>query len=434
MPKFKRTFIYIGSNIVYQLPPLLLLPFLTHYLSQNEYGAVAFFTKTAALLLIFSSFGAKVGTKKDFYKYSTTEFSTYFGTNLLLPLLVLPFICLVLYLLRQPIAQFWGLPALYLWFIPLFVWGKNAYQLSANYFKSLKKPLHFALLKNAYAFLEVALAFVFIAYCHWGLLGRLASIVLATIAVTLPALFFLWQQGRLFWTFNQNMAITTIKTGLPILPVLLSVMAFKLIDTYLTGYLLGANAMGVYALALRISMAGTLLQSAILAAQEPALYEILAQPEKMEKNASKIVKHLLVAWFIFLLVPFLLSFIAVPLFFDLLIDKKFSAAIDLILPLSLSMAFLGISQSMAIFFIASNKHRYNNLSLIVAMLVLIIAAFIVAPIYGLVGMAWVTCLAYSVLFLLQLLQLPKLYSLPWKKGITEILAPIWQKKQDSATL
>lgn len=421
MRKVKAATIYIASNIFYQLPPILLLPFLTHHLSQRDYGIVTLFIKMTTFLLPICTLGIKMVAKKGFYKQTDDDFKVFFTTSLLLPFLTLPVVGLLLWVFKDIIARNWDYPAQWLWAVPVFVGCRHAYLIALDYFRSLKKPVYYALLKNGSSLLEIGMTVTLITLFSMTYDGRILGIVGSKILFTVLALGLLFWQSRFRLAFNPAFARRIIAEGFVLLPILVAGIAFKLIDTFLVAYWLGAEATGIYGIALRIASAASLIQTGLLLATQPILMEQLSKPNPTTQTRANIAKYLLFEWILFLLAAFGLSYIAIPLAFPYLIDAKFNQALGIILPLSIGYVLLGMSQTLSIFFLFFENYRSSNIAILLGLAALVITSALLAPTYGLQGIAWATCLAYSVPVVWQLYHLPNTYPLPWRNGYTALL-------------
>ena len=414
--KIKTTLVYIASNIIYQLPPVLLLPFLTRYLSQADYGIVTLFTKMAALLLPICTLGIKLVTKKGFYWHNKNDFSVFFTTALLLPFISLPIVGIVLWLLEDKITQWWGYPAQWLWAILVFVACRHAFLLALDQFRALKKPLRYALFKNGAALLEIGITILLITTYNMTYDGRILGIIAAKMLFALLALLWLWTMGQWRWGFNIDFARHIVAEGLYALPILIAGVAFKLLDTFLVAYYLDNAATGIYGLALRIASAVALVQTGILLATQPALMEHLSKPK--EDNAPiKIAQYLLLEWLLFIVAAVVLACVVIPIVFPYCIDAKFNNSIALLLPLSLGLVLLGIAQSLSTFFVFFGQYRWLNIGILAGLSTLLVSTAWAAPHYGLLGIAWASCVAYAVPVMWQLYYLPRVYTLPWGKAL-----------------
>ena len=422
--KIKTTLVYIASNIIYQLPPVLLLPFLTRYLSQADYGIVTLFTKMTALLLPICTLGIKLVTKKGFYWHNKNDFSIFFTTALLLPFISLPIVGIALWLMGDKITQWWGYPVQWLWAIPVFVACRHAFLLGLDQFRALKKPLQYALFKNGAALLEIGITVLLITTYNMTYDGRILGIIAAKMLFALLALGWLWTMGQWRWGFNLDFARHIAAEGLRALPILVASVAFKLLDTFLVAYYLGNDATGIYGLALRVASAVALVQTGLLLATQPALMEQLSKP-KENKTSTKIAQYLLLEWLLFVFAAVVLAWVVVPIIFPYYIDAKFNDAITLLLPLSLGLVLLGIAQSLSTFFVFFGQYRPLNIGILVGLLTLLVSTAWAAPHYGLIGIAWASCIAYAVPVVFQLYYLPQIYAIPWGKALHDFVTSMW---------
>ena len=406
----------MSGNILYQLPPILLLPFLTHHLSQSDYGIVTLFVKMTAFALPIATLGIKIAAKKGFYKNNSGDFKALFATALLLPLLILPLWGILLYLFRPYIAQYLGFPRNWLWAVLLFVACRHLFVLGLDYVRSLKKPYWYVFFKNGSALAEVLITLVLISTFHLSYEGRIGGILAAKIIFTALLLLALWAKGYLTWTFNRSFAQKIWTESAALLPMVMLGIAFKSIDIFLAAYWLGADATGIYGVALRIAAAIALVQTGILMATQPLYLEKLAQTEPHPNTPLQIAQYLLLEWVVFILIAFILAIFVIPLVFPYLVGNRFADALSLVLPLSLSYVMLGIGQSLSVILAFLEQYRVSNTANIIGLLALLGISAVLAPLYGLQGMAWATCLAYSLTVVILLWHFSKAYPLPWKNA------------------
>ena len=111
--------IYSLGNIINAAVPFLLLPFLTNYLSKEDYGIIAMFQVIMSFLNPISgvSLQGAITRKYFFIKDKPEKFSRYVSTGTLFITLISALLLVIMILLKEQLSSITEFPAEWIWVI-----------------------------------------------------------------------------------------------------------------------------------------------------------------------------------------------------------------------------------------------------------------------------------------------------------------------------
>jgi len=240
------------------------------------------------------------------------------------------------------------------------------------------------------------------------------------------ACFFIYQYQNtsiFTWKFEKELAKKYIKASIPLVLVSITAFIYTRIDQIMLKHILGDEAVGNYAAAVRVSELFYFIPGIIAASVYPKLIEAKAQNEKKYLNLLENL-YRLVLW-ISILVALIMSF-GSNIIVDILYGEQFKDAAKILRILSWCMIFASLSAVFVkILYIEhwENKYMYKNFFGVFLNTVL---NYLLINIYGVTGAALATFITlFSVNYIFDLFDKSlrqyyyiKIYCwLPKKKGL-----------------
>ncbi len=412
----KNSGIYAISSLASPLVTLLLSPFLTHTLSRTDYGALVILNTAVTLVTGVSELGLGAAfTRMYAYDCKTRREQ----------LDVLSTLVLFLLLILTPITAIGVIAAPWL---STLVLGNALYSaavqvgfvliLSQNmtvpglvWLRSESKAVFFSTISIANLLITAGACIMLVGTLHMGIVGSLVANGLGDVTIivcTLPIIF--WRAG-----FHLRFALvgSMLAFGVPNVMNLISGWVLQLSDRYLLGHLASLSLAAGYSVAYSL---GGVLSAAIISPFSLAWWVLMFSIAKRED-----ARHVFMLIFRGFSLVLLFAAFGLSLFgasaLDLLFPPSYHAQSSLIPIIALSTMFNGI---FIVVNLGTSLHRktwLTSLYFIVSALMNVGLNIVLIPVYGTMGAALATLVAYFTLALIAYLFNQRIYPVPFEIGL-----------------
>lgn len=395
----KESLVYGLSTVVARLLNFLLLPFYTHYLSPDEYGAVS----TAYSYIAFLNILFLLGLDQAYLRFaagaddarSEATFSTAFWATALWSGAV----AAVLAAAAGPLASWGGLSAGGASIVRCAAAIILLDALAAPAFADLRlrhRAWAYAGIKSFNIVLSVALNIAFVGGLRLGVRGVfLAGVV--TSAATLALLAPVFAQ-RLRRRFEGPLAQALLRFGLPLVPAGLGAMVVQVADRPILLHLTDGATVGVYQANYRLGIFMMLVVSMFDQAWRPFYLERAGKPEAPALMARVLTLFVAGAsWLALGLSFFLPDLVRFEMAGRTLIHPSYWEG----LPIVPVVLFAYVVHGAYVNFLApvtvAKKTEAIAAVTLVGATVNVLANFLLIPRWNMAGAAWATFLAYAVM-------------------------------------
>ena len=393
-----ETAIYGISTIVGRFLTFLLVPFYTNVLTTSQYGIVANVYSYLAFLNVVYNYGME----SAYFRYASSleggdpkeNFSTPFFSILVTS------------------SIFSGL--IFTFAVPLthvFLIGENLYhilQFSAGIlffdalvivpFASLRlanRPKLFATLKIINIVSNVVFNIISLLWLKWGIEG----IFISGFASSLLTFLFLLPHiiKSTAWRFSPKLYKALLRFGLPYVPVGLSAMVLQVIDRPMLKAFTNDSNVGIYQANYRLGIFMNLVTSMFDYAWKP-FFLSHAKEEKAKELYARILTYFILSMAaIFLVLSFFISdIVQFKIFGRHLIHPSYWGGLGVVPVVLLAYVFGGMSIHFNAGIFIEKKTAYLLPTSILAAVSNIVANYFLIPIYGIMGAAYATLIAYAL--------------------------------------
>ncbi|MCT4562558.1 MAG: oligosaccharide flippase family protein [Crocinitomicaceae bacterium] len=404
----KGFIVYTGTNLLSVALPFILLPFLTQYLTQGEYGVLSNFNGLINLLLPVVGINFVSAYSRQYFKkdidietYSQTGISFQFLLGVILQFLILLF--------EKQIVVLTQVPAEYLHLVVLYLVSFNVSEILLAYWRNIQKSYHFAVFRIGRTLFEIILTLLFIIPFQFGVGGRIYAIILAGLIALLPSLVYLKKLNYIGLQWSKEHFQHYMRFGLPLIPHTVSASMLVYSDKLMITNLIGIEANGVYSVAFQVGLILGLVQNSFNQAWVPWFYQALENPEPPTK--LKIVK-ITYLYYLASAVMCLLLVVVSPLIFQLL-GKSFAGGQELIIWLSAGFLFNGMYKMMVNYLFYQEKTMTISLVTVLTLIANVVLNYFLIPIRGIEGAAIATTITFVLQFLLVTIFSNHSSSMPW---------------------
>jgi O-antigen/teichoic acid export membrane protein len=410
MKLFKSLSIYTLSSLISRAVPFFMLPIMTKYLSPEQYGVVA----TVMVLVTLISSPLFVGIHSyiniEFFILGQKKHLQLVSTLLRIPVMLVFPITAIFYVYLNIGGETWSIPNAWFICIPLLALMTFFYRIVTVLFRVKEQANYYGIVEVLYSVSQVGLALLFVVAWSKGLDGRLWSIFLSSFFINALAIYILFKQGYLTNGFHKSVIKGSLKYGLGIIPHELGSQLNRMVDRLFIVSLLGASAVGTYAVAAQIASIGLVALSVFNLAWQPYVFKCLSQ----EKKGTKL--HLVrLSWMVMLAfgVLFMLLNYITPYIYQYFIALPYHSAIGYVQWLLLGFFFLAIYMLFCdyIFYVKKTYLLSIVTSVNVALTLAFNYIFIVQ--YGAIGATYAFALSSAFACLMVIVISTSVHPMPW---------------------
>ena len=275
-----NSLIYVVSEVLVKAIPIFLIPLLAKKLSNADYGRLISFQTIAYFLNIIVALGTysiiwpflnEVKENREALKKTISSF-------LIIPFFVAIGLLSVIFFLFG--ESFLGLPKI--WIILALSLAVFEYAINVLSFIWVfqKKAWHNAVFKVARTVVEIVSIFILFNYFGLNWQNRINSILVSGAIIGVYTFIYFYRNDFLTLKIGKQKVTENLKLSIPAIPYELNLSFRQLVERWLIVAILGLPAMGVFGLAVQLTMPLHLLGVSFLNALIPSIYEKINQNSK----------------------------------------------------------------------------------------------------------------------------------------------------------
>jgi len=400
--KFAKDTLVIGiANVLVALSRIILLPLLTKTLGAHDYGIWAQAQVTISLVLGGVGLGLPYALTRFLpAKTDEGEIREEFWSVFSLVSLTTFAVSLILIAAAGPIAGafFEGSTRIVrITGLIILTWSLDSALLSL--FRAFRQMKRYALFVVGDAYLELAVIAFLVLKGH-ALLSLLWTVLAVRILVFIPLFFLINSQVRIkrphFSKIKEYLSF-----GLPTIPGNLASWVVASSDRYIIGYFLGASSVGVYSATYALGNIPIMLATVLGFVLPPTLSQLYDEGriDEVRTHLSYSLKYLLMMAIPFVCGAAVLSNQILGLFST---TEIASQGYYVVPPVALATLILCICVPFGQTLLLMKKTKVIGLAYMVAALINLGLNLLIVPIWGILGAAITTLIAYSVLLDIEL--------------------------------
>ncbi len=411
----KSSGVYAIASFVSPLIALVLAPFLTHNLSHNDYGALTVLNTVIALIVGITQFGLASAFFRAYncdFESKRDHLDILATAVVLLSLSTIPVVIAVIASSSFVSSILFG-TAIYsgpLAIAAVIVLMQNLTVPGFSWCRAESRPWLFSSLSIVNLIISLGANIFLVGILQMGVTGSLLAIAggyACVVILTLP--YILIRAGlRLRLDITQNL----LTFGFPLVFNFISIWVLQLSDRYLLGRLGTLSEVASYGVAYTLGgVINILIITPFMLAWPAAMFTIAKR-----KDATQAFQ-LVFRWFsaLLLFAAYGLSLLSTALL-NLLFPPAYHSAAPVIPIIAMSTMFFGLSTICNIGISLRRKTWYAFLVGAISALINICANLVLIPLYGSMGAATSTLIAYALLVLFSYIINQRLYPVPFGIG------------------
>ncbi len=409
----RHSAVYGMGHILTRTVSFILLPYLTHSLTPQEYGAVTLLYTFIAIALVLYAYGFDI-TFLRYYILETDDqkrrgiFSTIFWATALTSTLFSVLVALSAGYLASVVfenPETVGVSVRYLIFLSgglLFVETLGIYPYL--YLRAVEKSLPFIALKTTGVVINIGLAIVLISVFNRGVAGVFEANLIASglqLLFLTPVII-----RNLGFTFRFQQLKEYLRFGIPNIPSQVFVMVIELANRKILEIMMGLSVVGIFSAGYKLGLFMAVVTMGFRFAWQPFFLSIADQPEAKRTFARVFTYYLLVTGTLFLLLDFTIRpLMTMPLpMVGVLIDPGYWDGLKVFPVILLAHICNGAYANFMVGVYLKKKTILMPIVTGAAAAINIVGNILLIPVFGMMAAAWMTLISYfSLAFFLYVL-------------------------------
>ena len=413
----KETAVYGVSTILGRFLTFVLTPIYTHVLLPDELGVVATVYSYIAFLNVIYGYGMESAYMKyqstrelgDEKQTFTVPFVSVSLTSLVLSALIVLF--------AGPLGRLILLPEKFS-SVMLYASGILFFDaVTLVPFASIRmegKAFLFATFRLLNIVINVVCNLVFLFIYHMGVEGIFLSGIISSAATLLMLLPIVVSHFSATWSTSLLRALLAF--GLPYVPAGLATMMIQVIDRPILEALSGKAAVGIYQANYRLGIFMMLIVSMYDFAWRPFFLSHASDPDAKPLFARIMTYFVLFMTLVFLVLSFFLAdIVRLPLFWGHpLIAEPYWSGLPIVPVVLLAYLFLGVYNNLVAGIYIEKKTGHLPAITFAGAAVNIVGNYLMIPLWGIMGAAIATLLAYAVMAFVLYFVVRQFYRVPYE--------------------
>ena len=412
---FQSVSAYLVTNALRLGIPFLLLPLLTAYLTPVEYGVLALFQALVQFILPLTPMNVDAAVSIAYFRCQRQQLSSYLSTALLAPLGTTALLVALLAAAAKFVSAATEIPVWWVVSIPVFGLVQLLPNVVLRLYQARGQPLAYAAFSLGLATLNIVLSLLGVAVFGWGWPGRMYGILLSYLVFSAAGLAVLYNFGYLSRRIRRRHFVDVARFSLFLVPHSLGGSLMALADRFLLSAMVGAAAVGAYAVGFQIGSALLLVGTSVNQAWAPHLFRRLGTISPRGRvllvRQSYLIAGVLVLAFAALLA-------VMPLIFGHLVSESFAGSERYAVWIALASLFN------CFYFLVGNYIFYEKKTYLLSCLTLgnallnICLNYVWIGKYGAIGAAYASAASWFTFFFLAWWLSCRIHPMPWFTALT----------------
>ena len=406
----KNALIYTLFSIINKAIPFLLLPILTSYLSQKDYGYISLFNSYTQLIAIFVGMNVNSAVSTNFFHLDEQSFKKYLGNVFYIIGFSTVIVIFIVLFFQKYIQNSFNIPLTWLIlgiFVALMMIVTELH-LAIWRLRQQSKPFVVYSLLLTLTNISISLLLIIVYELQWE--GRLYGILFSFGLFGSVSFFLLVKTGNAIFSFCKAYIKDAIRLGISLMPHYLALWGRTSLELMIISSLLSVENTGLYAVGYQFGAIFGILVGAINTAYAP--YQMQQLKNLSDENRYVLVKHT----YLYFLIIFPSAFVfagIMKVIFPLMVDIKFQSAEHIIIPITLAYAFQGMYYMVVNYIFFAKKNYLVSISTTTALLVQILLLFLFIKSQGIFGVALAACFSFLFNFILIWYLGNRITPMPW---------------------
>jgi O-antigen/teichoic acid export membrane protein len=396
--------IYTFSNFFSKGVSFLLLFYFAHVLTEADFGMLNLFSNGILFLMPFVSMGILQSVNTEYFKKDKQEFSNFFSTTLVMPMMVTLLAMAVFYIFRNELQQRYSLPTVIILLIPLITLFNFLNEHLINMVRNSHDPVKYLFVNIGRLLAEITLAVFFISAMEFGWTGRVMGIFISYLMVAVYAFFYFKERGYTKGVISKKYIYDELLYSVPIIVMQAGVFCMGSSAGYFIEYFTHDLAeVGIFSIAATFGSVIIVLCTAMLQYTYPKVYSLLSE---------KKIDYAAIRWHFFFYAGVMLLgtgfvVIATPIAYNVILKQSYHAGLSYYFFICLGYFFWSISYFFYAFMLYRKEKRKILTASLLSVLISVVSHALFIKHLGAYGAAISMCVVYTLVLIITLLLVRK---------------------------
>ena len=280
----RGTFVYGTVRAFNRAIPYLLLPYLTLYLSPEEFGSLALFRSSLGIVTLLVGVSTSSALNRYFFELPTVEIAAWTYGSLALTACNAALITACLFFLKDQLSGWLGIDAFVLLTVPTVAFGYCALMLALDRWRHQMLFWRYAGLNVAQTLVDVGFTLFLVVMLGWGVLGRILGLGLSYISVGAIGVALLYGAGQICFQGKRTDYKRMLSFSAPLIPYALGAWALISVDRYFLNSLVGPAQTGIYSVGFLFGSIIVVLQEIIAQAWGPVVFRAMSDNDRAKRK------------------------------------------------------------------------------------------------------------------------------------------------------
>lgn len=406
-----NTTIYALANVLNGIIPFLLLPILTRVFTPEEYGLVTLMSAVIAIMGAFTGLSVHGAVSVKYFD-KEIDHPKFVGASMMVLAGSTCFVLVFLLFAGDKLSQWIHLPKQWLIIAAIASVAQFVINIRLTMWQVQEQAIRYGFFQVTQTFFNLSLSLALVFWMMMGWQGRAWGIVIAALIFASFAIISLHKEKLVYWRGDKKYAKSAMRFGVPLIPHVIGGLVIATSDRFIIAKILGADSVGIFAVAVQISMVMNLLVDAMLKSYSPYLFRKLSSVTDNEKEY--LVKSTYVIYISFFMLSTLYIYI-VNILLPLLVGEKFSRSVVYIPWLVYSAMFSGMYYLVGLYVVYVGKtHLLSIVTFCVGLFQCLLLYYMVS-VGGLLGAAKATVVSSALMFILTWMFSARVYPMNWMR-------------------
>lgn len=404
-----NTAIYALANVLNGVIPFLLLPILTRVFTPEEYGLVTLISAVIAIIGAFTGLSVHGAVSVKYFD-KEIDHPKFVGASLLV---LAGSTCAVLVFLLfagDKLSEWIHLPKQWLIIAAIASAAQFVINIRLTMWQVQEQAIRYGFFQVTQTLFNLTLSLALVFWLVMGWEGRAWGIVMAILVFASFAIMTLHKERLVYWRGSKQYAKAAIRFGVPLIPHVIGGLVIATADRFIIAKILGSDSVGIFAVAVQISMVMNFLVDALLKSYSPYLFRKLSLVSDQEKKY--LVKTTYIIYVIFFIFSTFYIYIA-EILLPLLVGERFSSSATYIPWLVYSAMFSGMYYLVGLYIVYVGKTHVLSIVTVCVGLFHCLLLYYMVSVGGLLGAAKATVASSVLMFMLTWIFSARVYPMNW---------------------
>ncbi|MGQ0443319.1 MAG: oligosaccharide flippase family protein, partial [Methylophilaceae bacterium] len=279
--------------------PFLLLPILTRVFTPEEYGLVTLISAVIAILGAFTGLSVHGAVSVKYFDKEINH-PKFVGASLFVLAGSTSAVLIFLLIAGNQLSAWIHIPKQWLIIAAIASAAQFVINIRLTMWQVQEKAIRYGFFQVTQTIFNLTLSLALVFWMLMGWEGRAWGIVIATLFFAVVAIITIHKEKLVYWSGDKQYAKAAMRFGVPLIPHVIGGLVIATADRFIIAKLMGSDSVGIFAVAIQISMVITFLVDAFLKSYSPYLFKKLSAISDIDKeNIVKMTYALFMIFFIF---------------------------------------------------------------------------------------------------------------------------------------